>query len=147
MQDMKYIVYVSQAKEPFSTEELKALLEHSRRRNQETGISGLLIYRFNPDYNRGNFVQVLEGAEAAIDDVWRRISSDDRHHTIIVVEEDKIETRMFGDWSMGFKNIDASELEAFDGFSDLGSDQFWENVNSDNAAAALDLLRSFYDGA
>jgi len=147
MQPMKYIVYVSQAGKPLKTDELKALLDHSRKRNVETGITGLLIYRFNPDYTRGNFVQVLEGPAAAIDDVWDRIASDDRHHTIVVVEEGETANRMFGDWSMGFKNVDASDLKDFEGFSDLGSDQFWEQVSPEGASAALDLLRSFYDGA
>ena len=94
---MKYIVYVSQAAKPFSKDELSRLLEHSRKRNKLDEITGLLIYRFKEDFNRGNFVQVLEGPSAAIDDVWNRISNDQRHHTIVVIEEDTIENRMFAD--------------------------------------------------
>ena len=142
---MKYIVYVSQASNPFSQEELASLLTHSRGRNSDDEITGLLIYRFKKDFNRGNFVQVLEGPESAIDDVWERISNDSRHHTIVVIEEDSIEERMFADWSMGFRNIDDADLRGFEGFSDLGSDQFWDRVNADNASSALDLLKSFYD--
>ena len=143
---MKFIVYVSQAKRPFSEAELAKLLEHSRTRNTSDQITGLLIYRFNKDYNRGNFVQVLEGPESAIEDVWQRISSDSRHHTIVVVEEGDVEKRMFGDWSMGFKNVIASELENFEGFSELGSDEFWKDISPKSASEALELLRSFYEG-
>ena len=78
-------------------------------------------------------------------DVWERISNDSRHHTIVVIEEDSIEERMFADWSMGFRNIDDADLRGFEGFSDLGSDQFWDRVNADNASSALDLLKSFYE--
>ncbi len=143
---MKHIVYVSQAEKPFQTDELSVLLAHSRARNAADDITGLLIYRYNQDFARGNFVQVLEGPDDRIDDVWHRISGDDRHHTIIVVQEGKIETRMFGDWSMGFKNVDSRDLEGFEGFADLGSDRFWNDANPATAASALDLLRSFYDG-
>ena len=143
---MKYIVYVSQAAKPFSKDELSRLLEHSRKRNKLDEITGLLIYRFKEDFNRGNFVQVLEGPSAAIDDVWNRISNDQRHHTIVVIEEDTIENRMFADWSMGFRNIDQTDLRNFEGSSDLGTDAFWNKVNPENANSALELLKSFYDG-
>ena len=143
---MKQIVYVSQAERPFTTDELSSLLEHSRANNADDGITGLLIYRFNPDYGRGNFIQVLEGLDDKIDDVWRRISNDTRHHTIIVVEEGPIDARMFSAWTMGFKNVAAEDLEGFEGFSDLGSDTFWREVTPTSAASALELLKSFYDG-
>ncbi len=141
---MKYIVYVSQASRPFAEDQLADLLLHSRKRNTKDGISGLLIYRFNNDFNRGNFVQVLEGPESSLENVWSRISKDKRHHTVVVVEEGSIETRMFENWSMGFKNIDSQELCEFEGFSDLGSDKFWKEVNPGKVSSALDLAKSFY---
>ncbi|MGB7285812.1 MAG: BLUF domain-containing protein [Salaquimonas sp.] len=144
---MKFVVYVSQAKKPFQSNELSLLLEHSRIRNSKDKITGLLIYRFNSEFSRGNFVQILEGPEAAIDDVWQRISSDSRHHTIITLEAGKAEDRMFSDWSMGFRNVDADDLKGFEGFSDLGSDNFWNQANLSAKTDALELLKSFYDGA
>ncbi|WP_377507298.1 BLUF domain-containing protein [Octadecabacter sp. R77987] len=143
---MKYIVYVSQAAKAFSTEELAGLLTHSRERNSADGISGLLIYRYNADFKRGNFLQVLEGSHEALDDVWRRISGDPRHHTIIVLDEGQTDERMFGEWSMGFRSVDASDLAKFAGFSELGSDEFWKNVKERSVPDALVTLRSFYDG-
>ena len=143
---MKYIVYVSQAKKPFSEDQLGDLLSHSRNRNTNDEITGLLIYRYNSEFNRGNFVQVLEGPDAGLEDVWSRISNDNRHHTLVVVEEGVLENRMFSNWSMGFKNIDARELSDFQGFSELGSDAFWEDVDPGKISSALDLLKSFYDG-
>ncbi|OAN71287.1 hypothetical protein A8B78_20275 [Jannaschia sp. EhC01] len=142
---MKYIVYVSQAVTPFSTTDLGDLLTHSRQRNSEDAISGLLVYRYNADYGRGNFLQVLEGPDDKLDDVWNRISSDSRHHTIIVIEEGEIEARMFADWSMGFKNVEDQDLAGVKGFTDLGSDDFWKNAEVEGLSEALDLLRGFYD--
>jgi hypothetical protein len=143
---LKYIIYVSQAAKVFSSDDLAGLLNHSRERNSADGISGLLIYRYNTDFKRGNFLQVLEGTDDALDDVWRRISGDPRHHTIIVLDEGNIDTRAFGDWSMGFRNVDERDLAQFIGFSELGSDEFWENAKKQGLPDALSTLRSFYDG-
>ena len=144
---MKFIAYVSQAVRPFERDELTQLLEYSRTRNLEGEITGLLIYRYSSEFSRGNFVQALEGPEAALEDVWQRISKNRRHHTIVVVEEGDTETRMFADWSMGFRNVDADDLKDFKGFSDLGSDKFWDQINSGAKPDALELLKSFYRGA
>ena len=142
---MKYIVYVSQAAKAFSTDDLAGLLTHSRERNSADGVTGLLVYRYNTDFKRGNFLQVLEGTDDELDDVWRRISGDPRHHTIIVLDEGESETRMFGDWSMGFRNVDESDLAKFAGFSELGSDAFWQDAKKQALPDALSTLRSFYD--
>jgi hypothetical protein len=143
---VNYIVYVSQAAKAFSTDELAGLLTHSRQRNTDDGVTGLLVYRYNPDFTRGNFLQVLEGTDDALEDVWRRISSDPRHHTIIVLDEGTSDTRMFGDWSMGFRNVDEVDLIRSQGFSELGSDAFWEDAKKQALPDALTTLRSFYDG-
>ena len=143
---MKYIVYVSQAAKAFSTDDLAGLLTHSRERNSADGVTGLLVYRYNTDFKRGNFLQVLEGTDDALDDVWRRISGDPRHHTIIVLDEGESDVRMFGDWSMGFRNVDENDLAKFAGFSELGSDAFWQDAKKQTLPDALSTLRSFYDG-
>jgi hypothetical protein len=143
---MRYIVYVSQAAKAFSTDNLAALLEHSRVRNTADEVTGLLIYRYNDDFRRGNFLQVLEGPEDAVADVWSRISSDPRHHTIIVLEEGESDARAFGDWSMGFRNVDEQDFADFVGFSELGSDQFWQDAKKQALPDAMAALRSFYDG-
>jgi len=143
---VKYIVYVSQAAKAFSTDDLAGLLTHSRERNAADGITGLLVYRYNADFKRGNFLQVLEGTDDALKDVWRRISGDPRHHTIIVLDEGESDARMFGDWSMGFRNVDESDLAQFIGFSELGSDEFWKEAKKQALPDALSTLRSFYDG-
>jgi hypothetical protein len=144
---MKYIVYVSQAVAPFSTDQLSLLLERCREWNSAHEVTGLLIYRYNEDFGRGNFLQVIEGESDEINGVWKRISSDDRHHTVIVLDEGSSETRMFGDWSMGFRNVDQSDLAKFPGFSELGSDEFWQIASKDALPEALSTLRSFYDDA
>jgi hypothetical protein len=143
---MRYTIYVSQAAKAFSESDLSTLLERSREWNSAHGISGLLVYRYNNEFKRGNFLQLIEGTEDAIQETWKRISSDPRHHTLIVLDEGDSEARMFSDWSMGFRNVDEKNLANVSGFSELGSDEFWENVKKHGLPDALSTLRSFYDG-
>lgn len=58
---MYRLVYKSVECAPFSETDLKKLLMNSRLRNTEAGLTGMLIY------DRGTFLQMLEGA-------WRRFS-------------------------------------------------------------------------
>ncbi len=142
---MKHLIYVSQARAPMTEEELSSLLSHSRACNARDGISGLLVYRLLPEQGRGNFLQILEGPEAALENVWYRISTDRRHHSVIVLEEGPSERRMFPGWTMGFRNVEEAALSGFEGFEDLGSDAFWARAQRDSLPAAMALLTSFYE--
>lgn len=142
---MNYLIYVSQAKKPVAEAALAELLNYSRQRNEEAGITGLLIYRYVPEADRGNFMQILEGDPASLSAVWDRISQDSRHHSIVVLEEAETAGRMFATWTMGFQNVSAEDLADYEGYSDLGSDAFWSRIKKQTTAGALGLLQSFYD--
>lgn len=105
------IVYVSAARHVFTPAELEALLEKSRANNRRDGVSGVLLYR------DGDFLQVLEGPEAAVRRTYERIARDPRHGGVIVLDESEIAQRNFGDWSMGFRRVNATEQPA--GFVDF----------------------------
>jgi hypothetical protein len=142
---MKYLVYVSEAVTPPSNDELARLLDHSRRKNAATGVTGLLVYRFNADFRRGNYLQIIESSDATIEDLWRRISTDARHHSIIVLEEGHEAHRMFNDWTMGFRNVDESDLRRYPGWEDMGSDAFWARAERETLKDARAILLSFYE--
>ncbi|WP_138465821.1 BLUF domain-containing protein [Poseidonocella sp. HB161398] len=141
------LIYVSQARRPFGAEALAALLGHSRRANAAAGVTGLLIYREDPAHARGHFLQVLEGPGAGLEEIWDCVRADRRHHSILVLSETTVPARMFADWSMGFRNVDAEDLAGFEGFRDLGSDAFWARARRDGLPGAIELLRSFYEPA
>jgi hypothetical protein len=143
---MKYIVYVSKAKAPLDRDQLAGLLDASRRRNTADGITGLLLYRYSEEFEGGYFIQAIEGPEDALSDLWRRISSDRRHHTIVTLSSGTETERMFPEWSMGFKNVDAQDLACMPGFTEIDSEAFWQNLKSNAMPEALELLRGFVDG-
>lgn len=108
---MIYLVYVSSAVRPFSRSELVTMLNKARLSNEKLGITGMLLYQ------DGNFIQVLEGEEAVVRQLYDKISRDPRHRDKIVIDEGTLDTRHFGDWSMGFRNLDDADVQALPGFS------------------------------
>lgn len=143
---MYYMIYVSQAERPMTAQELARLLEKSREYNRREGITGLLIYKLSHDGERANFMQLLEGERAAVERLFAQIADDPRHHTKVVLEEGEIPERNFPDWSMGFRNLAPDGLAGFEGFSDLGSVEFWSRAKAGNCPQCLELMKFFYEG-
>lgn len=125
--------------------ELRAILEKSRDYNSRDGITGLLIYKLSESGERANFMQLLEGEKEQLDEVFKRIVADKRHHTKIILERHQIKRRNFPDWSMGFQNVKSEDLAAFEGYTDLGSDVFWHMFDEGEVSDPLDLMKSFYN--
>lgn len=107
------LTYFSAATVPFSRDDLLALLDHSRTRNAESDITGMMLF------HDAHFVQVLEGPDEEVRTTFARICEDTRHRSIHVELEDTIEERMFPDWSMGFRDLADGSAEEIAGFSAL----------------------------
>jgi hypothetical protein len=117
----------------FSVSELADLLGQSRLRNAACGVTGLLVYA------GGNFMQVLEGPEAAVEQTFARIQGDSRHKGLIVLLRCKVSDRYFAQWSMAFERIRAGEdLARIAGCADLQ-----ELRQTDLESSAYKLIRSF----
>jgi hypothetical protein len=141
---MYNLIYVSQSTASMSAKELAAILQKSRNCNTRDGVTGLLIYKYTPAADRANFIQLLEGDKDKVQAAFQRICADKRHHTIILLEEGEIEDRNFPSWSMGFRNVAASDLVNFEGFSDLGTEHFWEQAGTKTLDSPMGMLKSFY---
>ena len=85
------IVYISSARQLFSDQALHELLDLSRRNNATRDITGLLLYW------DGNFLQYVEGPEAAVDALLDRIRIDPSHDGVIVLDRATIAKRAFPD--------------------------------------------------
>lgn len=97
---LKQIVYVSHSINPTLThEELQDIVLSCRRRNSESDITGLLLYK------EGNVCQILEGLETVINDTMERIRDDARHGGIIIVLNRFVEKRSFRHWNIAFRNL------------------------------------------
>ena len=90
---LRQYLYISTAP-GLKREELDSIIASCEQNNAERGITGLLVY------NGRNFIQLLEGEEADLLWVMRRISSDGRHSGLSVLEDVSATNRACPDWSM-----------------------------------------------
>jgi len=133
------IVYVSSAVRPFTVSELMKLLNRARPRNLACGVTGMLLY------HDGNFMQLLEGDEADVRATHERIMRDPRHTGCITLVQKSVKERLFSDWSMGFKQVNAEEAKEAEGLSDFLNRKPPQNDTSKIENTALRLLHSFRD--
>lgn len=104
---MHQIAYFSCANHILDPEELSQILDESRSWNADHGLTGLLLYR------DGNFLQVLEGEEADVREIFTKISRDPRHKNIIVVLDEEVEERFFPEWEMAFRDVSGSDAQGY----------------------------------
>lgn len=136
---MKYLVYVSSATHEMSREELLEVLRVSRANNARRGITGMLLYK------GGCFIQAIEGPEEAIDDLHRVIAADSRHAGMITMLQGSTDTRLFPDWSMGFKNIDRMDDEDLSAFTSFLEEWHLPEDFAERPHIVKKLLLSFRD--
>lgn len=95
-------IYASGAVEGTDHETITRILETSRRNNSALGLTGILMYA------HGTFLQLLEGERAAVERVFAAISRDTRHRNVIPLVSRDVPGRAFGEWSMGFRELNAA---------------------------------------
>jgi hypothetical protein len=134
---LSQLIYVSSATRPLTGDDIRTLLESSVRHNSTNDVTGMLLYA------SGSFLQVLEGDEAAIDEVFTRISADDRHHNIVVIARERVAARDFGSWSMGFRGVNVDDGKALRGYAPLFEHGFDAAAIGAKPGLALDLLKDF----
>lgn len=134
---MFFLVYVSAAVTWFSAAELRALLAASHARNEREGITGMLLYK------DGNFMQALEGSEAAVMAVQNRIAHDRRHRGIVTICTGTTETRQFPNWTMGFVDLNADRNTLPSGYSEFLDTPLTEASFANTSSRCLELLGMF----
>lgn len=101
---MYTIVYISACSPGIGDHEIQAIVDTSRPKNERVGITGLLVHC------KGNFLQVLEGDEKVVNELFAKISGDDRHLDLRHVDGRTIDQRHFPQWSMGYENVASIKL-------------------------------------
>lgn len=102
---MYQIIFGGQALTPFTRDDLEELLRKSREKNRLLKISGLMIYKDS------SFIQVLEGPDQAVRDLYATIEMDFRLTTVACLSSKPVVEREFGERTLGFCNISALTQE------------------------------------
>lgn len=96
------LVYQSTATRYLGSEDLLGILERSRINNARFEITGMLLF------HGGQFLQLLEGDEAAVRERYEIIARDSRHKRVSLVMTGPNGERDFPDWTMGFRDLGRS---------------------------------------
>ena len=107
---MYRLVYISSASSIYSADQLKDILTSSRRNNERSGITGILLY------HDGSILQVLEGDDLKVTNCYHRILLDDRHSGAMTIMEGDCKERFFEEWSMGFKKVSDKQWDTLSGY-------------------------------
>jgi len=135
------LVYVSASTYLMTREELEDILQTSREKNGVLGITGMLLYF------EGAFMQVLEGPEQAVRQIYAHLCQDPRHHRILTLLEEYIPERSFSDWSMGFHHLNADEASPLEGFASFAEIDHYLEYFQGAPQRSLVLLKGFRDAA
>ena len=103
---MYELFYMSMSPDGFFEPELKELLQQARLKNSALGVTGMLVYC------GWEFIQILEGEEDVVKELYQTIFNDPRHRSVEVFYQGAIQQRAFTGWSMAFQVIDESDLGA-----------------------------------
>ncbi len=138
---MFYLIYISTATREMDGGTLRDILKTSRGYNATHGITGLLLFK------EGRFMQLLEGDETAVRELYRRILRDERHRGIATLLEGNDKERMFPGWAMAFRSAGENAPQGVDAVLPWEADEieFTEAALSAHSSRALELLRLFRD--
>ena len=87
--------------------EIDAILSVAREHNKKNNITGALLF------NSGDFAQVLEGPEEAVEMLFERIQEDERHEGCVVLSCEEISKYSFSEWSMAYEGGDSEAKTHF----------------------------------
>ena len=132
------LVYVSRASGELDEKSLDGILATARANNGEKNITGMLLH------HDGAFIQVLEGDEREVEELFDLIDADPRHEDTNVVLRTEVEERAFEQWSMGYRRAQSIE-EVPEGFHHFLQRGYRRQTEADDLAARKALL-AFRDG-
>ncbi len=132
------LIYGSNASSHLTETDLIDILNECRKNNKTVDVTGMLLY-----HDR-NFIQVLEGEEDIVTELYQKISKDPRHENLLTYVKQPIDHRQFGDWEMGFVDIEQIGVENIPGYTRFIEDpEHGTKLESASYAYAfLDVFRS-----
>lgn len=99
------LIYLSQAKFTFREDQLKQLEAQATKNNEQLNVTGYL------NYQKGHFLQYLEGNREVTLNLMQSIEQDGRHTMLRKVNLPEFEERRFPDWHMRYlKNHELTEI-------------------------------------
>ena len=134
---LHHIIYLSRATQPFSEDDLRALLEEARQHNAAQHITGALVY------GNGQFAQIIEGQESALTALYERLLLDPRHAQLVKFADKAIDHRSFANWSMAFGAVSEEQLRSLAAYVPLAELNLEPANLSVTDTMVLKMMKSF----
>ena len=131
-----HTIYASSAVIRLSQDDLVDLLKKARLRNQNHGLTGMLLY------SEGTYLQYLEGQRDEVDSLLKRLREDPRHKAIRILREGTVPERLFPDWSMAYRNLAGLRSSHVPGYSERLQGHYQDARTEDPARPLVDLLQA-----
>ena len=133
---MRQMIYISEAADQMNSNLLLDILKRSRSFNEKNNITGILLYR------NETFIQLLEGPQENIDNLYKKIQRDSRHKNCFVILEQNAKERSYPNWSMGFEDLSDDKV-----YKQLGFIDFFNTKQKNCNSEVLELINNFKDYA
>jgi len=99
------LIYTSLAKADTDKAAIRDILASSERNNSANAITGLLLF----DGDR--YIQILEGAESEVENLFHVISADPRHKNLELLHKGPVLGRSFESWRMAYEALPKGLLD------------------------------------
>lgn len=131
------LIYTSSATHHCGPDEIREIAVKAAEFNETVGLTGMLLV------SAGRFIQLLEGPETPLFDLYERIKQDPRHVAVQTHWQATAEERLMPTWSMGHLYLNAPEQGANTRFT-----QFLNTIAQDcqsqrKQVEAVDVLKAF----
>lgn len=103
-----YLLYYGVESFKFNQKDFEELLKQARERNESLEVTGKLIYC------EGTFIQLLEGNETDLNDIYKSITIDRRLIGTKLIASGEVKERYFKDWSMDFDKVSLATINKFE---------------------------------
>jgi len=120
-----------------SAAEIDDLLEGARTNNAAANVTGLLLF------DGHNFMQLLEGPQEKVEEVFTAIVADPRHSGLVRIVSEADVDRQFPGWSMGYAFTSGAELPSRQGWFPLTNGSLQTSLPSRVDPAIRMLFTSF----
>lgn len=102
---MYQLIFVSSANVGLTQSQFMDLASRARARNMDLGITGTLVLKNN------SFMQVIEGDEVSVKQLYASIEKDPRHTLVSVISQGEISAREYSSWAATYFNSETQDYQ------------------------------------
>lgn len=129
------LCYLSKPTKPFTADVLDDIESKSISANSARDVTGLLVV------NEDRILQILEGAEKPVRDLYAKIEADSRHTVVKLASAIEDDVRLLAQWSMVVNGSDNTPSSLLEKFSEVYDELLTPEGQCEIAISHVDLFR------